>query len=81
MSSGASDWVPRDYLADYYRVVEPDERETIAFLVDAIGEAEPGKPVLLFGTGPTLHHVFLAAPSASVDDTVSVRAAAPNAPA
>ena len=60
-----SDWVPRDYLADYYRVVEPDERETIAFLVDAIAEAEPGTPVLFFGTGPTLHHVFLAAPKAS----------------
>jgi NNMT/PNMT/TEMT family len=60
-----TDWVPRDYLADYYRVVEPDERETIAFFVDAMKEAEPGKPVLFFGTGPTLHHVFLAAPRAS----------------
>jgi hypothetical protein len=60
-----TDWVPRDYLADYYRVVEPDERETIAFFVDAISDAEPGWPVLFFGTGPTLHHVFLAAPVAS----------------
>jgi hypothetical protein len=60
-----TDWVPRDYLADYYRVVEPDERETIAFFVDSMKEAEPGKPVLFFGTGPTLHHVFLAAPRAS----------------
>lgn len=25
-----TDWVPREYLADYYSVVEPDERETIA---------------------------------------------------
>jgi NNMT/PNMT/TEMT family len=52
-----SDWVPREYLADYYRVVEPDERETIAFFVDAIRRAPAGEPVLVLGTGPTLHHV------------------------
>jgi hypothetical protein len=60
-----TDWVPREYLADYYRVVEPDERETIAFLADAMLQAPAGEPVLVFGTGPTLHHVFLAAPKAS----------------
>jgi NNMT/PNMT/TEMT family len=60
-----TDWVPSEYLADYYREVEPDEVETIAFFVDALRNAEPGRPVLLFGVGPTLHHVFLAAPHAS----------------
>ena len=45
--------------------MEPDERATIAFFVEALRHAEPGEPVLLFGVGPTLHHVFLAAPSAS----------------
>jgi NNMT/PNMT/TEMT family len=60
-----ADWVPSEYLADYYRELEPDEVETIAFFVDAIRRAEPGRPVLLFGVGPTLHHVFLAAPHAS----------------
>ena len=60
-----TDWVPRDYLADYYSVVEPDERETIAFFADAIKQAPDGAPVLVLGTGPTLHHVFLAAPKAS----------------
>jgi hypothetical protein len=59
------DWVPGEYLADYYREVEPDELETIAFFVDAMREVEPGEPVLFFGVGPTLHHVFLAAPHAS----------------
>ena len=59
------DWVPGEYLADYYAEVEPDELETIAFFVDAMRNAEPGRPVLLFGVGPTLHHVFLAAPHAS----------------
>ena len=59
------DWVPRDYLADYYQAVEPDERATIAFFVDAAREWEPDQPVLYFGVGPTLHHVFCAATKAS----------------
>ena len=60
-----TDWVPQQYLTDYYSVVEPDERETIAFFVDAMKAAPAGEPVLVFGSGPTLHHVFLAAPTAS----------------
>jgi hypothetical protein len=64
-ASFEADWVPSEYLTDYYRQVEPDEVETIAFFVDAMRNAEPGEPVLLFGVGPTLHHVFLAAPHAS----------------
>jgi hypothetical protein len=60
-----TDWVPSEYLADYYSAVEPDERRTIAFFVDAMRDAAPGEPVLLFGVGPTLHHVFLAAEKSS----------------
>jgi NNMT/PNMT/TEMT family len=60
-----TEWVPREYLADYYSEVEPDERETIAFFVDALREIPPGEPILFFGVGPTLHHVFLAAGRAS----------------
>src|SRR5262249_9725210 len=60
-----TDWVPGEYLADYYRAVEPDEHETIAFFADAMRQAPDGDTVLVFGTGPTLHHVFLAAPKAS----------------
>ena len=59
------DWVPREYLRDYYTTVEPDEVATIAFFVDAVRRAERGRPVLFFGVGPTLHHVFLAAGIAS----------------
>jgi hypothetical protein len=59
------DWVPGEYLADYYGEVDADERETIAFFVDAMRHAPDGEPVLVMGTGPTLHHVFLAAPKAS----------------
>ncbi len=60
-----ADWTPREYLADYYAHVEPDEIETIAYFVEAMKPVEPGRPVLLFGVGPTLHHVFLAAEKAS----------------
>lgn len=60
-----TDWDPGNYLADYYTQLEPDERETIAYFVEAVAEIPPGRPVLFFGVGPTLHHVFLAAPLAS----------------
>jgi hypothetical protein len=59
------EWEPRDYLHDYYSAVEPDEVETIRFFAGAIGQASPGEPALYFGVGPTLHHVFLAAPHVS----------------
>ena len=59
------DWVPKDYLTDYYSVVEPDELQTIAFFVDAMRHVTPGEPILFYGVGPTLHHVFLAAGTAS----------------
>ena len=57
--------MPEEYLADYYAVVEPDELETIAFFTDAMRETTPDEPILFFGTGPTLHHVFLSADRAS----------------
>jgi hypothetical protein len=64
-ASFEADWVPREYLEDYYAVVEPDEVETIAFFAGAIRETRPQAPILFFGTGPTLHHVFLSADHAS----------------
>jgi hypothetical protein len=60
-----ADWVPKEYLADYYGVVQPDELQTIAFFVDAMDRVEPDQPILCFGVGPTLHHVFLVAGKAS----------------
>ena len=60
-----TDWSPGAYLAEYYTEVEPDERATIAYFVAAMRRAEPGTPILFYGAGPTLHHVFLAAPTAS----------------
>ena len=60
-----TDWVPGEYLTEYYSEVEADERETIAYFVEAMKQAETGQPILFFGVGPTLHHVFLAAGTAS----------------
>ena len=59
------DWVPGEYLAGHCSAVAPHERETIAFFVEAMRGAPPGEPVLVFGVGPALHHVFLAAEKAS----------------
>lgn len=64
-ASFESDWMPKAYLANYYRAVEADEVHTIAFFVNAIKNSKPGEPVLFFGVGPTMHHVFLAIPRAS----------------
>ena len=60
-ASFEADWAPRQYLADYYSTVAPDERQTIAFFVEAMRHSASDEPVLIFGVGPTLHHVFLAA--------------------
>jgi hypothetical protein len=59
------DWVPKEYLTNYYTAIDADERHTIAFLVDAVRSCQPGEPILLFGVGPTLHHVFPVACRAS----------------
>ena len=55
------DWVPSEYLAEYYHELQEDERSTLRYFVEQIRAAPPG-PMLCFGCGPTLHHVFLAAP-------------------
>ena len=68
-----------DYLTDYYSEVEPDEVATIAFFVDAMRDAEPHEPVLFFGVGPTLHHVFLAAGSGLGDPPRRLPAGEPGA--
>lgn len=57
-------WVPREYLADYYTKVDPDERHAIRYLVEQMRTATAGS-ILCFGCGPTLHHTFLATPYAS----------------
>ena len=60
-----TDWSAQAYLADYYRLVEPDERLTIAYFVEALRGSDCGEPLLLFGVGPTMHHTFLATGAAS----------------
>ncbi len=57
-------WNPRDYLNEYYGEVQEDETNTLRFFVESF-RAAPVGPVLCFGSGPTLHHVILAAPRAT----------------
>ena len=59
------EWVPADYLREYYGTkVDADEQNAIRYFVEEQRGSELG-PVLCFGSGPTLHHVFSAAPYAS----------------
>lgn len=58
-------WSPAEYLADYYGAVDVDERNTIAFFSEAARRMPAGEPALVFGAGPTLHHVFPIATRAS----------------
>jgi hypothetical protein len=62
-----TDWSPERYLADYYRGVEPDERLTLAFFVEAARAVPAGASVLVFGAGPTLHHAFPFASARVID--------------
>lgn len=59
------EWDPSEYLAEYYGSVGMDERHTIAFFTEAAQRMPAGEPVLFFGVGPTLHHVFAIAGRAS----------------
>jgi NNMT/PNMT/TEMT family len=63
-----SDWCPQTYLESYYGTVEPDEAATLRAFVSAMRDAPRGRPVLIFGCGPTVHHALLAAPHAAQID-------------
>lgn len=53
-----SEWQPGEYLREYYREVEADERFLLEFLVEVVREM-PAVPVALdFGCGPTVHRLF-----------------------
>lgn len=55
-------WDAVQYLRQYYRHVEADEAATLDFIVRACNRiATPGR-ALVFGVGPTVHHVLPLAP-------------------
>ena len=58
-------WAPATHLAEYYREVDMDEQHTIGFFVDGSSRMPSDQPALVFGVGPTLHHVFPLALGAS----------------
>jgi hypothetical protein len=61
--AGWNEWSPSDYLDEYYRSVELDERYCLEFLVETmrrwrcVGSRRFG-PMLDFGCGPTVHRLF-----------------------
>lgn len=58
-------WAPAEYLSEYYNAVDADEQRTIAFFCEAARRMPADEPALVFGVGPTLHHVFAIASRAS----------------
>lgn len=61
-------WSPADYLADYYREVQPDEQITLRFLCEAAALIGDVPTALEFGCGPTVHHLIPFAPRAATID-------------
>ena len=60
--SGFEQWDAGHYLAQYYSQVEADEAATLAFIARACGRiGKPGR-ALVFGAGPTVHHLLPLAP-------------------
>ncbi|MCV3209280.1 NNMT/PNMT/TEMT family class I SAM-dependent methyltransferase [Mesorhizobium sp. YC-39] len=64
-ASFEKEWSPADYLAGYYGAIDADEHHTIAFFTEAARRMPADEPALVFGVGPTLHHVFPLASRAS----------------
>lgn len=60
--SGFDAWDADRYLAEYYRHVEADEAATLGFITTACARiVAPGR-ALVFGSGPTVHHLLPLAP-------------------
>jgi hypothetical protein len=56
--AGWDEWQPAEYLREYYRDVEADERFLLEFLVEVAREIPPVSVALDFGCGPTVHRLF-----------------------
>lgn len=63
--AGWNEWSPEQYLADYYSEIQPDELETIKFLVERFAQITGSPKMVEVGTGPTMHHIFPAVPHVS----------------
>ena len=56
--SDYSEWLPEDYLTEYYSELMPDEQFAMEFLADWAGKTPYAPTALEFGCGPTVHHLF-----------------------
>ena len=60
--SGFEDWDAARYLAQYYSRVEADEVATLDFIAQTCGRITTPGRALVFGVGPTVHHLLPLAP-------------------
>jgi len=51
-------WNPATYLTDYYSDVDVDEQSTLRFFSEQARRMPCEDAALVFGVGPTIHHVF-----------------------
>lgn len=56
------EFVPADYLREYYAAVGPENDALLGFFARAYADAGEGRLMLEFGCGPTLYPLFSAAP-------------------
>lgn len=62
--SGFEQWNAAHYLQHYYSRVEADEAATLEFITRACTRIDSPARVLMFGVGPTVHHLLPLAPHA-----------------
>ncbi len=62
--SDYQEWQPKDYLAEYFMEILPDEQFAMEFLVESLRKTPPVPVALDFGCGPTVHHIFPVVPKA-----------------
>lgn len=60
--SGFDQWDAGRYLEQYYSRLEPDEVVTLDFIARACGRITTPGRALVFGVGPTVHHLLPLAP-------------------
>jgi hypothetical protein len=57
-ASFEEDWNPKQYLEDYYSVIEQDESETLRFLIEEFKKIQGYPTALEFGCGPVVAHLL-----------------------
>jgi SAM-dependent methyltransferase len=59
-----TEWCARDYLAEYYAEIMPDEQHALSFLHESLVRQPDASVALDYGCGPTVHHAVALVPKA-----------------